>query len=116
MGLHWLPDELTFLYKVRCADKGAVKLTRHVNISCLIAASFSPDGTRVVTASRDNTAKVWDAKTGSPVLTLQGHTEDVTSASFSADGTRVITGSKDGSVKIWDSRSNAETNLMPSEA
>ena len=30
----------------------------------LVSASFSPDGTRVVTASDDKTAKVWDAKTG----------------------------------------------------
>ena len=39
------------------------------------SASFSPDGSRIVTASADETAKVWDATTGAEVLTLKGHTE-----------------------------------------
>ena len=36
--------------------------------------SFSPDGTRIVTGSYDKTAKVWDARTGTPLLELKGHT------------------------------------------
>jgi WD40 repeat protein len=45
----------------------------------------------VVTGSYDKTAKVWDAKSGALVLTLNGHTEGVFSASFSPDGSRVLT-------------------------
>ncbi|HRI43996.1 MAG TPA: hypothetical protein PLL78_08465, partial [Fimbriimonadaceae bacterium] len=54
------------------------------------SASFSPDGTRVVTASLDNTARVWDARDGRELAALKGHTEPVYSASFSPDGTRVV--------------------------
>ena len=46
-------------------------------------ASFSPDGRRVVTASRDDTARVWDATTGTPVTPLlvhHWHVIDATSA------------------------------------
>ena len=39
-----------------------------------MSASFSPDGSRIVTASEDRTAKVWDAGSGAEVLTLKGHT------------------------------------------
>ena len=35
-------------------------------VSCLSAA-FSPDGKRIVTASSDKTARVWDAATGQPI-------------------------------------------------
>jgi WD40 repeat protein len=71
------------------------------------AASFGPDGSRVVTGSPDNTAKVWDAKTGKAVLTLKGHIAFITSASFSPDGSRIVTGSWDGAAKLWDARTGA---------
>ena len=54
-------------------------------------ASFSPDGSRIVTASGDRTANVWDARTGAVVLTLKGHADAVHSASFSPDGSRIVT-------------------------
>ena len=38
------------------------------------SAAFSPDGKRIVTASLDKTARVWDAATGQPIgEPLKGH-------------------------------------------
>ena len=68
------------------------------------AASFSPDGSRIVTASQDNTAKVWDANTAAELLTLKGHTNWVYSASFSPDGLRIVTGSDDKTATVWDAK------------
>src|SRR5262249_40426831 len=51
--------------------------------SALWGVIFSPDGRWLVAASRDQTAKVWDARTGEEVRTLQGHTEWVTNVAFS---------------------------------
>jgi tetratricopeptide (TPR) repeat protein/tRNA A-37 threonylcarbamoyl transferase component Bud32 len=70
-------------------------------------ASYSPDGTRIITASPDGTAKVWDAKTGAEILTLKGHENWVYWATFSPDGTRIVTASQD-TVKVWDARTGAE--------
>ncbi|KAG2033566.1 WD40-repeat-containing domain protein, partial [Suillus americanus] len=68
------------------------------------SVSFSPDGTRIVTGSDDNTVRLWDAGTGEPVgEPLRGHTDLVRSASFSPDGTRIVTGSNDHTVRLWDS-------------
>jgi serine/threonine protein kinase len=67
------------------------------------SAAFSPDGTRIVTASRDQTARVWDAVTGASLAELTGHTEWLLSAAFSPDGTRIVTASEDGSARVWDS-------------
>ena len=33
-------------------------------MNIVYSAAFSPDGTRIVTASRDNTARLWDAASG----------------------------------------------------
>jgi WD40 repeat protein len=68
-------------------------------------ASFSPDGKRIVTASADKTARVWDAATGQLVATLSGHTGPVNDAAFSPDGTRVVTASQDNTARVWDSSS-----------
>jgi WD40 repeat protein len=54
------------------------------------SAAFSPDGSRIVTASADRTARIWDASTGSEITVLRGNEHPlVRSAAFSPDGTRV---------------------------
>ncbi|HEX4420606.1 MAG TPA: hypothetical protein VH165_21975, partial [Kofleriaceae bacterium] len=68
------------------------------------AAAFSPDGTRVVTASVDNTARVWDARTGKPLTAPLAHQDAVRSAAFSPDGTRLVTASSDNTARVWDAR------------
>jgi dipeptidyl aminopeptidase/acylaminoacyl peptidase len=69
----------------------------------VISASFSPDGERVVTASADHIARVWDLSGPTPVSTvLADHTGLVNSVSFSPDGKRVVTASHDNTARVWD--------------
>jgi WD40 repeat protein/serine/threonine protein kinase len=68
-------------------------------------AAFSPDGSRVVTASRDHTARVWDAVTGEPIAPPLRHADIVWKAAFSPDGLRVVTASQDGIARVWDAGS-----------
>ena len=67
-------------------------------------AAFSPDGKRVVTASNDLTARVWDALTGEPVTHPLKHGGEVSSARFSPDGKRVVTASWDGTAQVWNAQ------------
>ncbi|WP_429461900.1 WD40 repeat domain-containing protein [Paraburkholderia sp. JPY465] len=66
------------------------------------SAVFSPDGRRVLTASADGTARVWDAATGKQIGQFSGHQGAVGSAAFSPDGQRVVTASADGTARVWD--------------
>jgi WD40 repeat protein/serine/threonine protein kinase/tetratricopeptide (TPR) repeat protein len=68
------------------------------------SVQFSPDGKRVVTASFDGTARVWDAQTGQPLTEPLKHTTNVWSAQFSPDGKRVVTASGDGTARVWDAQ------------
>jgi len=70
-------------------------------------ADFSSDGRRIVTASEDGLARVWDAASGRLLRPLEGHTDLVRTASFSPDGRRVATTSEDGTARIWDADSGA---------
>lgn len=71
----------------------------------LNSAGFSPNGQRVLTASDDSTARVWDANSGKPIGGPLQHGAKVNSASFSPDGARIITASEDGTAQVWDATS-----------
>ena len=69
------------------------------------SAVFSPDGRRVLTASDDKTARLWEAESGKLLATFLGHTASVKSAVFSPDGRRVLTASGDTSAQLWETDS-----------
>jgi WD40 repeat protein len=73
---------------------------------------FSPDGMRVVTASDDKTARIWDARTGASLSNLLGHEKAVNSAAFSPEGTRIVTASDDGTACIWDAKSGTKLHCL----
>jgi hypothetical protein len=92
-------------YLKRLTRRGLLTLYGHTD--GVHSAAFSSDGTRIVTGGWDRTAKVWDARTGSPLIELKGHTDGVSSAAFSPDSTRIVTGSHDQTAKVWDARSGS---------
>jgi F-box/WD-40 domain protein MET30 len=58
--------------------------------------------TFIMTASLDNTLRLWHVPTGRCLRTFFGHVEGVWA--LAADNLRVVSGSQDRTVKIWDAR------------
>jgi WD40 repeat protein/serine/threonine protein kinase len=67
-------------------------------------AEFSPDGARILTASADKTAKLWDAASGKLIASFD-HQDAISAAKFSPDGARILTTSADKTAKLWDAAS-----------
>lgn len=53
---------------------------------------FNPQGTRILTASSDKFARLWDVESGECLQILQGHTDDIFSCAFNYEGDTIITG------------------------
>jgi WD40 repeat protein len=84
------------------AQSKTVRATLLGNVFGISCAAFTRDGTRVVTGSADNTAKVWDVSTGHLVTSMEGHRLPVNCVAFSSDGNLVVTASGDAVTRIWD--------------
>ena len=77
------------------------------------SAAFSPDGKWVVTASGDQTARVWEAASGKEVGQPLRHEDVVTSAAFSPDGKWVVTASWDKTARVWEAASGKRGGAAP---
>jgi len=68
------------------------------------SVKFSPDGTSLVSGSKDKTVKLWDTQTGGVVKTFSGHTAWVFSVSISADCITIASGSVDRTICLWNTQ------------
>lgn len=86
----------------RKTRRETIRFSPHGSVA---SVHFSPDGRKIVTASWDNTARIWNADTGLAELKLEGgHSQYVNDALFSPDGSKVLTASDDKTACLWDAK------------
>ena len=76
----------------------------------VVYAAFSGDGTRVVTASDDYTARVWDVRTGSAITPPLRHGNPVGQAEFVWNDSRIASIGQDETVRFWDAATGLATS------
>ena len=68
----------------------------------VFAVAFSPDGRLLLTGGNDNTARLWDCATGTPIGRPMEHDATVYDVAFSVDGKAIVTGSRDQTARLWN--------------
>jgi WD40 repeat protein/serine/threonine protein kinase len=92
-----------FGIKIRSTSSGDEVRTLSGHTGRVIGVGFSPDGERLISASRDDTARVWDVSTGKEVLPPLKVNETALrdDACFSPDGRWVAAPTRDGAI-VWN--------------
>ncbi|CUA75672.1 putative WD repeat-containing protein all2124 [Nostoc sp, PCC 7120] [Rhizoctonia solani] len=100
-------DTSLYSYTIKLCDVG-----RKANVGTLkghtdavLSVNFSPDGTRLVSGSRDHTIRIWDVERGVTIIgPMKRHTGSVDSSVFSPDGAQLFSCSSDSTLRHWDAR------------
>lgn len=91
---------------MRRTATGRTDFTTLAHTDLITVVRFNADGTLLLTASKDGTAKIWSADTGDLVATLDLEAA-VSDAVFSPDGTTLVTASADRRICRWSSKDGA---------
>ncbi|PSB24242.1 WD40 repeat domain-containing protein [filamentous cyanobacterium Phorm 46] len=93
------------------AGEGCLRtLTGHT--SGVRGVAIAPDGKTAISASWDQTLKIWDTDTGAQLRTLIGHTDRVLAVAIAPDGKTAISASWDQTLKIWDTETGAQLRTL----
>src|SRR5882757_8289666 len=93
-------SRLAFRLLTEQRANSALRLQGHTGV--MTSASYSPDGTKILTTSTDQTARVWDSHTGLQLIPSLDHDDEVVTGVFSRDGKKIATGTDGGKIAIWD--------------
>lgn len=78
----------------------------------VLSVCFDPSGSRIASASRDETIRLWNVGTGEMLAVLGGHAGPVNAVAWSPDGSLIASGSADSTVRLWDGERRAAVAVL----
>lgn len=100
-----IANAILILYANISSYGQGLELTLPIGHTDIIRAiQYSPDGELIATGSSDNTIKLWKAKTGELLLTLNGHVGPINSLLFTRDGAQLLSTSNDKTARLWNAK------------
>jgi serine/threonine protein kinase/WD40 repeat protein len=95
------PEKLVVAPKRAALPAGEVAaLAGHTDTIWSVA--LSPDGTRALSGSEDNTIRLWDLTKHEELRTIKGHRGVINAVAFLPDGHRAVSGSDDKTLRLWN--------------
>jgi WD40 repeat protein len=80
--------------------------------AAVYGCAFSPDGTQIVSASRDHTVRIWSVEKGVSLQTIKAHNAFVLCCDYSPKGTHVVSCSDDLTIKLWNASSGKKMYML----
>ncbi len=110
-AVEYSPNDKSILFSdagvAKIWDTNSLKFSKTFrgHASEVTSATYSPDGSRVASASQDGMVKIWSSVPQEDSITLRSDRMGfaIRTTGFSPDGTRIFTGSEDATATVWDS-------------
>jgi hypothetical protein len=119
-ALHHLPERPRpyFALTTRSLMPSDPALVRQFtgHTSDVTSCAFSPDGRYALSASSDDTLRLWEVATGQELRRFTGHTDWVHGCAFSPDGRYALSASADHTLRLWEVATGAQRAVWHGEA
>jgi WD40 repeat protein len=87
--------------RMALSSSDIVASSEPIPVGDALTTLVTPDGSTVVTGTRDGTVRLWDTRTREPIATLTGPTEGIEEAAVDPDGRWLVAAGADGLWR-WD--------------
>lgn len=112
-NLHVAVDGNNDKVKVYNVISQALEKTYTGHTGNVLSVVYSPDGSKILSGSADNTAKLWDTS-GTVLYTFPNLNSDVVCVRFNTDGSQIYVAAKNGTIKVYDASTFSEISTITS--